>query len=107
MIGCGPAGKHPDFPHDLFLAATRVYPHRTAGIFQPEHVDTTDPAQPLVYVAYDDKRWAKKERKIPATAEFTPAFKSYIEEFQPARKLFEMLPQWSINWSNGWPATPR
>lgn len=63
---------------------------------QPEHVDTTDPAQPLVYVAYDDKRWAKKERKIAATAEFTPAFKSYIEEFQPGRKLFEMLPQ-SVN----------
>ncbi|MBN9388748.1 MAG: site-specific integrase [Chloroflexi bacterium] len=63
---------------------------------QPEHVDATDPALPQVYVAYDDKRWAKKERKVPATAEFTPAFKSYIEEFQPGRKLFEMLPQ-SVN----------
>lgn len=63
---------------------------------QPEHADTTDPALPQVYVAYDDKRWAKKERKVPATAEFTPAFKSYIEEFQPGRKLFEMLPQ-SVN----------
>ncbi len=63
---------------------------------QPEHVDTTDPEHPQVYVAYDDKRWAKKERKVSATAEFTPAFKSYIEEFQPGRKLFEMLPQ-SVN----------
>lgn len=63
---------------------------------QPEHVDASDPAQPQVYVAYDDKRWAKKERKVPTTADFTPAFKSYIEEFQPGRKLFEMLPQ-SVN----------
>jgi integrase/recombinase XerD len=63
---------------------------------QPEHIDTSDPQQPQIYVSYDDKRWQKKERKLATTAEFTPAFKSYIEEFAPGRKLFEMLPQ-SVN----------
>ncbi|HEX2914487.1 MAG TPA: site-specific integrase [Chloroflexia bacterium] len=63
---------------------------------QPEHVDITDPQNPQVYVSYDDKRWQKKERKLAASADFTPAFRSYIEEFQPSRKLFEMLPQ-SVN----------
>lgn len=63
---------------------------------QPEHIDTSDAEHPQVYVSYDDKRWAKKERKVSTIAEFSPAFKSYIEEFQPGRKLFEMLPQ-SVN----------
>ncbi len=63
---------------------------------QPEHVDVSDPQNPQIYVAYDDKRWQKKERKLTAVAEFTPEFKRYIEEFQPSRKLFEMLPQ-SVN----------
>jgi integrase/recombinase XerD len=63
---------------------------------QPEHIDTSDATYPQVYVSYDDKRWQKKERKLPASSEFTPAFKNYIEEFSPGRKLFEMLPQ-SVN----------
>lgn len=63
---------------------------------QPEHIDTTDAEHPQVYIAYDDKRWVKKERKLETAPEFTPAFKSYIDEFQPGRKLFEMLPQ-SVN----------
>ena len=63
---------------------------------QPEHVDISDPQHPQIYVAYDDKRWQKKERKLSAIPEFTTAFKQYIEEFQPRRKLFEMLPQ-SVN----------
>lgn len=63
---------------------------------QPEHVDVTDPAYPQVYVSYDDKRWQKKERKLAAAPEFSPAYSHYIAEFQPARKLFEMLPQ-SVN----------
>lgn len=63
---------------------------------QPENIDVADPANPVVYVFYDDKRWQKKERKLTAAAEFTPAFKKYIEEFKPGKKLFEMLPQ-SVN----------
>lgn len=63
---------------------------------QPEHIDISDPEHPQVYVAYDDKRWQKKERKLAAVKEFTPDFKQYMDEFQPRRKLFEMLPQ-SVN----------
>lgn len=63
---------------------------------QPEHIDTSDPENPQVYVSYDDKRWQKKERKLATVAAFTPAYQRYIAEFQPKRKLFEMLPQ-SVN----------
>jgi integrase/recombinase XerD len=61
-----------------------------------EHVDVSDPANPIIYVFYEDKRWHKKERKLAAAPEFVSAFKRYIAEFAPPRKLFEMLPQ-SVN----------
>jgi integrase/recombinase XerD len=63
---------------------------------QPEHVDLSDAQNPQIYVAYDDKRWQKKERKLTAAAQLTPVFKRYLDEFEPRRKLFEMLPQ-SVN----------
>ncbi len=63
---------------------------------QPEHIDTSDPQNPQVYVAYDDKRWQKKERKLVAAPEFSADYQRYLSEFQPSRKLFEMLPQ-SVN----------
>jgi integrase/recombinase XerD len=63
---------------------------------QPEHIDVSDPQHPQIYVAYDDKRWQKKERKLTTVADLTPAYQRYIEEFKPNRKLFEMLPQ-SVN----------
>lgn len=63
---------------------------------QPEHVNITDPQNPRVYVYYDDQRWSKKQRELRAEAGFTPAYQRYLAEFQPGRKLFEMLPQ-SVN----------
>lgn len=63
---------------------------------QVEHVDVSDPENPIIYVFYEDKRWHKKERKLAAAPGFTPAFQRYIAEFAPNRKLFEMLPQ-SVN----------
>jgi integrase/recombinase XerD len=64
---------------------------------QPEHVDITDPANPIIYVFYEDKRWHKKERKLAASPEFSSSFQSYLSsDFKPSRKLFDMLPQ-SVN----------
>jgi integrase/recombinase XerD len=63
---------------------------------QPENIDVSNPENPVIFVYYDDKRWQKKERKLTATPEFTPAFQKYMEEFKPGKKLFEMLPQ-SVN----------
>jgi len=63
---------------------------------QPENVDISDTANPVVYAFYDDKRWQKKERKLTASPEFAPAFQKYVADFKPGKKLFEMLPQ-SVN----------
>jgi integrase/recombinase XerD len=63
---------------------------------QPEHVDISDPENPVVYIFYDDQRWSKKERKLAASPDIVPVYEQYLREFQPTRKLFEMLPQ-SVN----------
>lgn len=63
---------------------------------QPEHVNLSDPANPRIFTYYDDQRWSKKQREVKAEASLTPIFQRYISEFQPGRKLFEMLPQ-SVN----------
>jgi len=41
-------------------------------------------------------RWQPKERKLAATAEFGEAFRQFVAEYKPQRRLFEMMPQ-SVN----------
>jgi integrase/recombinase XerD len=61
-----------------------------------DHVDMSTPDQPLVYVFYEDVRWQPKERKLSADAEFASAFRQFLAEYKPERRLFEMMPQ-SVN----------
>jgi len=61
-----------------------------------DHVDMSEPAQPLVYIFYEDVRWQPKERKLAATVEFGAAFQQFLAEYKPERRLFEMMPQ-SVN----------
>ncbi|MDQ3930240.1 MAG: tyrosine-type recombinase/integrase [Chloroflexota bacterium] len=61
-----------------------------------DHVDISDPEQPIVYIYYDDIRSQKKERKLGANLEFTEAFQAYVAEFEPVSRLFNLLPQ-SVN----------
>jgi integrase/recombinase XerD len=61
-----------------------------------DHIDMSDAENPLVYIFYDDVRWQPKERKLAATAEFGGAFRKFVLEYKPERRLFEMMPQ-SVN----------
>lgn len=61
-----------------------------------DHVDMSDLDRPLVYVFYEDVRWQPKERKLAATLEFGTAFRKFVAEYKPERRLFEMMPQ-SVN----------
>lgn len=61
-----------------------------------EHLELTDPEAPLVYVFYENPRWADKERKLQATREFVDLYEPFIAEYAPKERLFEMLPQ-SVN----------
>jgi integrase/recombinase XerD len=61
-----------------------------------DHIDMSDGEHPLVYIFYEDVRWQPKERKLAATAEFGEAFRKFVLEYKPERRLFEMMPQ-SVN----------
>ena len=61
-----------------------------------DHVDTSDPEKPVVYIYYEDTRQQKKERKLSGDGELTAAFERYVAEYQPVSRLFNLLPQ-SVN----------
>lgn len=61
-----------------------------------DHIDFSDPDAPIVYVFYENPRWAAKERKLAAGPELTALYDRYIEDYAPEDRLFELLPQ-SVN----------
>ncbi len=61
-----------------------------------DHVDASNPEQPVVYIYYDEVRWQPKERKLSADGEFTDAFNAYVAEYKPVSRMFNILPQ-SVN----------
>ncbi len=61
-----------------------------------DHIDLGDPQRPVVYIFYDNPRWAGKERKLEATEEFAAIYSAFLAEHDGDGRLFELLPQ-SVN----------
>jgi integrase/recombinase XerD len=61
-----------------------------------DHIDLSDPERPVVYIYYDNPRWAGKERHLAADAEFAAIYRKLVEEYGEGGKLFPILPQ-SVN----------
>ncbi len=53
-----------------------------------DHIDLADPDQPVVYIFYDDVTKQAKERKLAANAEFAAIYRTYLEQAEPADRLF-------------------
>jgi integrase/recombinase XerD len=53
-----------------------------------DHIDLADPAQPIVYVFYDDVTKRGKERKLAAGSEFAEIYAAYLDARAPADLLF-------------------
>jgi integrase/recombinase XerD len=53
-----------------------------------DHVDLIDPAQPVVYVFYDDVTKRGKERKLAADNDFAAIYRSYLDAKSPPDLLF-------------------
>jgi integrase/recombinase XerD len=53
-----------------------------------DHIDRTNPAQPMVYIFYDDITKQSKERKLAGNAEFSKIYDAFLEERNPADILF-------------------
>ena len=61
-----------------------------------EHVDLSDPRRPVVYIYYDNPRWAGKERHLAAAEEYAAIHSRFLDAYAPADLLFPILPQ-SVN----------
>ncbi len=58
-----------------------------------EHLDTSDPLGPAVYVRYEDPRYRDKERKLGLSPKLAPAVQQYLREYKPQVFLFECTPR--------------
>ena len=54
----------------------------------PNHVDLSDPEQPVLWVRYPDPRHRYKERKLRLDPGWIPAFREYTAQFAPRDRLF-------------------
>ncbi len=69
---------------------------------RPEHIDRADPEHPVVYVYYENARWAGKERQLLATADLSARLETYLADLEARDRasedglLFSLLPQ-SVN----------
>ncbi len=86
-------------PRALIMAHLLLRLGLTRGellVLRRDHVDVSDPQQPVVYVFYDQPRYRGKERKLLADAQFAAALADYLEIYEPADRLIPLPPQ-SIN----------
>lgn len=58
-----------------------------------EHVDLSDPQQPVIYVYYDNPRHRGRERRLAATAEFSAIYRALVGELGTNGQVIAILPQ--------------
>ena len=54
----------------------------------PNHIDDSDPEQPMLYVRYVNPRLRYKERKLPLRPEWLKVLDEYLQQYQPTDTLF-------------------
>ena len=57
-------------------------------VLRRDHVDTTDPERPVVFVAYEDVTRQGKERRLGGDAEFAAIYAVFLAAREPADVLF-------------------
>ncbi len=54
----------------------------------PNHIDRTNPQEPMLFVRYANPRWRYKERKLPLQPEWLDVLDEYLAQYQPTDTLF-------------------
>ena len=54
----------------------------------PNHVDLSDPAEPILWVRYPNPRYRFKERKLKLEKSWVPIYREYLAQYGPRDKLF-------------------
>ncbi len=58
-----------------------------------EHVDLSDPDQPIIYVYYDNQRHRGRERRLAANADFARLYRALLGDSDPHGPVISILPQ--------------
>jgi site-specific recombinase XerD len=59
----------------------------------PNHVDLSNPAEPVLWVRYPDPRHRYKERKLRLDPAWIPTYEAYLAQYEPRDKLFPWSPR--------------
>ena len=59
----------------------------------PNHVDLSNPSEPVLWVRYPDPRHRYKERKLRLNLAWIAAYQAYLAEYEPRDKLFPWSPR--------------
>ncbi len=59
----------------------------------PNHVDLSNPDEPVLWVRYPDPQHRYKERKLRLDRAWIPAYKAYLSQYAPRDKLFPWSPR--------------
>jgi integrase/recombinase XerD len=54
----------------------------------PNHIDRSDPSNPILFIRYRDPGRRYKERKIAVDAEWLEVLDEYLDQYQPSDTLF-------------------
>jgi integrase/recombinase XerD len=87
--------EKPDLrPHLLFtlLLDTGIKKGEVLNLV-PNHVDLSNPDEPLLWVRYTNPRHRYKERKLRLNPSWIPAYRAYLAQYDPQNKLFPWSPR--------------
>jgi integrase/recombinase XerD len=82
-------GKADTRPHLLLtlLLQTGIKKSEAMAII-PNHIDTNDADEPLLFIRYANPRLRYKERKLYLEPEWLAIFDAYLQEYKPTDTLF-------------------
>lgn len=95
QIRQGGQGQKPDArPHLLLtlLLQTGIKKGEAMGIV-PNHIDRSDPDQPMLFIRYPNPRLRYKERKLILEPEWLEVLDEYLAQYQPPDTLFTCTPR--------------
>ena len=94
MAGQGPAGKPDPRPHLLvtLLLHTGIKKQECMGI-KLAHIDSSNPARPVVHIRYENPRMQYKERRLGLRAGWTQTLAHYRRAYEPQESLFPCTPR--------------
>lgn len=89
------SGQKPDLrPYVLFtlLLQTGIKKSECLTLI-PNHVDLTNPDEPVLWIRYSDTKHRYKERKLKLDPAWVPAYREYLAQYEPRDKVFPWSPR--------------